>query len=133
MSDLMSPKIVAPAALFALLSPGMLLQLPTKIPTMNANAFFTNKTDVYSVLFHSLVFMIVYKMVARTMGFTLKRADLIVPTVLFVLLSPGLLLSVPPQGKLFMSGQTGVTQVLVHAIVFALVFAFLRMQFPKFY
>ena len=40
--------------------------------------------------------------------------------VLFILLSPGLLLTLPPVGKkIFMSCQTSTTAVLVHALVFA--------------
>ncbi len=40
-------------------------------------------------------------------------------TALFVLLSPGLLLTLPPVGKkMWMSGQTSVQSVLVHALVF---------------
>jgi hypothetical protein len=39
-------------------------------------------------------------------------------TLLFVLLSPGFLLTIPPIGKLFMSGKTSVAAVLVHAVVF---------------
>lgn len=40
-------------------------------------------------------------------------------TALFVVLSPGLLLTLPPVGKkMFMSGQTSVQSVLVHALVF---------------
>lgn len=39
--------------------------------------------------------------------------------VLFILLSPGLLLTLPPVGKkVFMSGLTSKVAVLVHAIVF---------------
>jgi hypothetical protein len=40
--------------------------------------------------------------------------------VLFILLSPGLLLTLPPVGKkIFMSCQTSTAAVLVHALVFA--------------
>ena len=39
-------------------------------------------------------------------------------TLLFVLLSPGFLLTIPPIGKLFMSRKTSVAAVLVHAAVF---------------
>jgi hypothetical protein len=67
-------------------------------------------------------------------GFVLKPADLIVPLVLFVLLSPGMLLTLPPVGKgLFMSGETGIAPVLVHTFVFVLVFATLRVKFPQVY
>ena len=42
--------------------------------------------------------------------------------LLFILLSPGLLLTLPPVGKkVFMSGQTSTSAVLVHALVFTLV------------
>jgi hypothetical protein len=39
--------------------------------------------------------------------------------LLFVLLSPGVLLTLPPVGKqVFMSGKTSLVAVLVHAVVF---------------
>lgn len=44
-----------------------------------------------------------------------------VTVALFILLSPGFLLTIPAGSKgLLMSGQTSVAAVLVHAIVFAL-------------
>lgn len=135
MMDVTSPKVAVPAVLFALLSPGMLLQLPSKIPGLNANSFATGKTDMMSVFFHALVFMIVYKLVAMQMGVVLKQSDLLVPTLLFVLLSPGLLLTIPGSNGMvnFASGATSIPAVIVHAIVFAVVFALLRSQFPQFY
>ena len=46
--------------------------------------------------------------------------------VLFVLLSPGLLLTLPPVGKkIFMSCQTSTAAVFVHALVFAVALAYL--------
>ena len=40
-------------------------------------------------------------------------------TLLFILLSPGFLLTIPPVGKqVLMSGQTSMTSVLVHALIF---------------
>lgn len=61
-------------------------------------------------------------------------ADVLVPVVLFILLSPGILLTIPPLRKgLFMSGETCLTAVLVHAAVFALVYMGLRKTFPKYY
>jgi FtsZ-binding cell division protein ZapB len=48
-------------------------------------------------------------------------------TLLFVLLSPGILLTLPPVGKkVFMSCKTSVAAVLVHALVFAVLLANLR-------
>jgi hypothetical protein len=47
---------------------------------------------------------------------------MLVLVLLFVLLSPGVLLTLPPVGgSVFMSGKTSLTAVLVHAAVFALV------------
>ncbi len=44
--------------------------------------------------------------------------------ILFFLLSPGVLLTLPPVGKkIFMSGQTSVMAAAVHAIVFVLIVA----------
>lgn len=138
MLDLASPKVITPAFLFAALSPGMLLQLPEKIPFANANAIATGKTSMQSVLFHALVFLIVYKLVARSMGLVLKRADLVVPTILFIILSPGVLLQLPDKipfanSNAIATGNTSIQATLVHALVFAVVFAFLRIQFPKVY
>ena len=39
--------------------------------------------------------------------------------LLFILLSPGLLITLPPVGKIFMSRKTSLVAVLIHAIVFA--------------
>jgi hypothetical protein len=48
-------------------------------------------------------------------------------TLLFIVLSPGLLLTIPAMGRgLFMSRQTGVAAVLVHAVVFYLLAYLLR-------
>jgi hypothetical protein len=50
--------------------------------------------------------------------------------LLFVLLSPGVLLTLPPGGKgVFMSGQTSLVAAAVHAFVFAFVLAY-RRQIP---
>lgn len=43
---------------------------------------------------------------------------LILATILFIVLSPGLLITVPPVGKLLMSGETSNLAILVHGVVF---------------
>ena len=131
MLDITSSKVSVPTVLFALLSPGVLLQIPDKIPFRNMNAFMTGKTSRNAVLVHAGVFAILYRLIAKQMGLVLMPADLIVPTILFVLLSPGILLSLP--SNKISSGQTNLTAVLIHALVFAVVFAFLRKTFPKYY
>ncbi len=48
-------------------------------------------------------------------------------TLLFIVLSPGLLLTIPAMGRgMFMSRQTSVMAILVHAVVFYLLAYFLR-------
>ncbi|MDB4676400.1 DUF3339 domain-containing protein [Flavobacteriales bacterium] len=127
--DITSQKVSIPAALFLALSPGILLRTDgTSVKFRNG---LTGRT---AVLFHALVFFLVYSLIAKAMGLVLTRTDLVVTTVLFLVLSPGMLLTLPPGSKgVFMSGQTSPASALVHTVVFALVFALLRKQFPKYY
>ena len=127
--DLTSQKVAIPAALFLALSPGVLLTTDGK-----KIAFKNGKTNQMAVFFHALVFFLVYSLIAKAMGLVLTRTDLVVTTVLFLALSPGLLLTLPPgSGGVFQSGQTSLEASLTHAIVFAVIFALLRRQFPQFY
>ena len=115
----MIEKIIIPFILFQALSPGV---------------FTIMNTSVKDVLINALIFVAAYAAIARILGLTLTKADLIVPAVLFILLSPGILLTLPPgSGGVFRSGQTSLLAVLIHAIVFAVIFAVLRRQFPKVY
>lgn len=127
--NLTSQKVAIPAALFLALSPGMLLT------TAGKNVKFVNrKTNQPAVFFHALVFFLVYSLVAKAMGLVLTKTDLLVTTALFITLSPGLLLTLPPgSAGVLRSGQTSISSVLVHTIVYALIFALLRRQFPQFY
>lgn len=123
MFDVTGPKVLTPAILFALLSPGLLLALPQGAGLL-----------VQAVV-HALVLTLVYWAIAKfVLKINLTQADLIVPAVLFVLLTPGVLLTIPPKNAgLFLSGQTSPAAVGAHTLVFALVFAFLRGQFPRYY
>jgi hypothetical protein len=52
---------------------------------------------------------------------------LLAATLLFVLLSPGILLTLPPiGGKVLMSGKTSLIAVLVHAVVFYVLMTYRR-------
>jgi hypothetical protein len=126
---MLSQKVYIPAALFLALSPGILLR--TDGTSIKFRDGLTGRT---AVLFHALVFFLVYSLIAKAMGLVLTRTDLIVTTVLFLVLSPGMLLTLPPGSKgVYMSGQTSPASAFVHTVVFALVFALLRKQFPKYY
>ncbi|AET84848.1 hypothetical protein FK873_gp050 [Micromonas pusilla virus SP1] len=127
--DITSKKVAIPAGLFLALSPGFLLTTNGK--KLN---FMNGKTNQMAVLFHALVFFLVYSLIAKAMGIVLTKTDLIVTTTLFIALSPGLLLTLPPgSGGVLRSGQTSIPATLTHAVVFAVVFALLRRQFPQFY
>ena len=123
MFDVTGPKVLIPAILFAVLSPRMLLALPPGGGLM------------IQAVFHALVLALVYWAIAKfVLKISLTTADLFVPAFLFVLLTPGLLLTIPPKnGALLMSGQTSAMAVGAHTLVFALVFAFLRGQYPQYY
>ena len=124
--SLTSQKVAIPSSLFLALSPGMLLK------TNGTSVSFKNvTTDKMSVLFHGLVFFLAYSLIAKAMGLVLTQADLLVTTTLFMALSPGMLLTIPP-GQV-MSGKTSQLAVVTHTVVYALVFALLRKQFPKGY
>ena len=127
--DITGPKVLTPAILFALLSPGLLLSLPS------LRLFPGVRTNLQVTLLHAIVLALVYYLIARfVLAIALRPADLIIPVVLFILLTPGILLTIPPGRKgVFMSGQTSTTAIGVHTIVFALVFSFLRGQFPNYY
>lgn len=53
-------------------------------------------------------------------------ANVLVPVVLFILLTPGILLSLP-------AGASRLTQTVTHAVVFGLVYWTLRSVFPQYY
>ncbi len=123
--DVTSPKVYVPALLFALLNSGLVAFMQKNGAHTLGPALFVN----------AIIFAIVYFLI---MKFLLKRsltkADVLVPLILFIALTPGALLTLPPGSKgAFMSGQTSQVAVLVHTLVFAIVFALLRKQFPAAY
>jgi hypothetical protein len=127
--DITSQKVAIPAALFLALSPGVVLT------TNGRNLGFMNgRTSNSAVFFHALVFFLIYSLIAKALGIVLTKTDLIVTTTLFLALSPGMLLTIPPgSGGLLRSGQTSVSASITHAVVFAIVFALLRRSFPSYY
>ncbi|QIG59889.1 hypothetical protein [Dishui Lake phycodnavirus 4] len=127
--DITSAKVATPAALFLALSPGFLLSTDGK-----KVSFVKNQTNLMYVMFHALVFFLLYALIALQMRLVLTKTDLLVTTTLFILLSPGLLLTIPPGSNgVFRSGQTSFAAQLTHTLVFALMFAILRKQFPQYY
>ncbi|ELR24239.1 uncharacterized protein ACA1_272620 [Acanthamoeba castellanii str. Neff] len=58
--------------------------------------------------------------------------NLVVPTLLFGILSPGLLLTLPAESRGFwLSGQTSTRAIVAHTIVFGAVLALVRSLWPS--
>lgn len=129
MIDITSAKVITPVALFLALSPGLLLTV-----SGSGVAFRNGQTGLVPILAHTLVFVLLYFLVAKATKLVLTKTDLVVTALLFALLSPGLLLTLPPSfGGVFRSGQTTTQSVVTHAVVYAIVFASLRKLFPSYY
>jgi hypothetical protein len=112
MIDVTSPKVLTPALLFAVLSPGLLLAVGGK-----------NALYVHAVVL-ALALFVIYKFVLKR---SVTTADLLVPALLFIALTPGVLVTLP-------SGSSkALTALGVHAVIFAILFAFLRSAFPRYY
>lgn len=124
LADVTSPKVLTPAILFGVLSSGMVFFMQK-----NGNVF--GSVLLVNALIFALVYFLISKFVLKR---SLSRGDIIVPLVLFIALTPGVLLTIPPGSRgLFMSGQTSGPAVAVHTLVFALLFSLLRGAFPQFY
>ncbi len=93
------------------------------IPTLIFMAL--NFQGIRPDLLHVSIFVPAYFLVAKMNGIQLTVADLVVPTMLYMLLSPGVIFQVPSSG--------GVPALLAHTLLFATLFAFLRGQFPRYY
>ena len=114
MFDVTGPKVLVPSMLFALMNPRLFGGFPkgAKLPVQAG--------------VHAFLFAILYSLICKyVVKVTLTKMDIIVPTVLFVLLTPGVLISLPSAG--------GPSAVMTHALVFAILFAFLRGIFPEYY
>jgi hypothetical protein len=123
--DITSPKVYTPALLFAILNSGLVMFMQKNGQNVLGGALLIN-----AVIFALLYYVIMKFLLKRS----LTRADILVPLVLYILLTPGVLLTIPPGSRgLFMSGQTSTPAVAVHTLVFAVVFALLRKQFSKYY
>lgn len=124
LADVTSPKVLTPAILFGVLSSGMVFFM-----RKNGNVFGS------VLLVNALIFALLYFLITKyVLQRTLTRADIVVPLILFIALTPGVLLTIPPGAKgLFMSGETSGAAVAVHTLVFALVFSLLRGAFPQYY
>lgn len=67
-------------------------------------------------------------------GFVKSILNVLVPAILFNVLSPGNILTLPPKDmKVLFSGMTSRAAIAVHTVVFALVYSLLRVKYSEFY
>lgn len=111
MIDITGQKVIVPAILFAALS------LP----------YFRFKDDKMTAVIHAVVLGLLYFFISKfIIKITTTKADLVVPVILFLVLSPGVLFTLPPRGDL-------PVVVILHTFIFAIIFATLRTVFPQYY
>lgn len=133
--------ILLAALLFILLSPGLLVTIP---PAKNG-LIASQSTSNIAVVIHAVVFFILAKWttadasgnIAWPWKYLVQAADEIsnrpepievanlIATILFIVMSPGVLLTVPPdEGSLVMSQDTNIMAILVHGAAFYVVLKF---------
>jgi hypothetical protein len=122
--NITAQKVLFPALLFAVLNSGLVA-----VTNRNTHSFGAG------LLITALIFVVTYYAIMRfVVKKSMTQADIIVPGLLFVLLTPGVLLTLPPGSKgILTSGQTSGAATAVHTLVYAIVFAFLRSKFPQYY
>lgn len=120
----MSIKILAYTLLFFLLSPGFLLTL---YPS-SRGFFLSGQTNYYSIILHTLVLAMlivsfdpIKKTQENTKNNKINDREIIqmVALLLFFVLSPGLLVTLPPKfDGLFFSKETSIPAVLTHTGIY---------------
>lgn len=123
--EMQSKDVLIPALLFAALSPGAILSLPSK--SINSLSTSPKSVFIHAVVYAAAVWAAIKYGMEKEVG----DYELLVPALLFVVLSPGLLVQIPPGS--FRSGSTSMVSIAVHALVFAALYAALRVQFPEKY
>lgn len=117
--------LVLATLLFILLSPGLIVTLPPgKTGSLTSNL---------AVLVHAVIFFIVQKLVGKgVFPFNYVTTALnaisnnpshlqiapILATLVFMLLSPGFVFQLPPEGPMFFSQTSDVLSILIHGVLY---------------
>ena len=123
-------KIVGYTILFIILSPGLLLTFWAG----DKGYFMSEQTNYLSIMIHTIIFSTIVvsleekKYLDKVANSELTDIDTknippVVAIMLFIVLTPGLLLTIPPEsGGLLFSKQTSVVAVFIHTILFIILF-----------
>uniref|UniRef100_J3LD50 Uncharacterized protein n=1 Tax=Oryza brachyantha TaxID=4533 RepID=J3LD50_ORYBR len=128
------PAVVA-VTLFILLSPGLLFQAPARTRVVE---FGNMCTSGVSVLVHAVFFFTLFTVLVVAIGIHIDQgrrqvmadwAPVVVGVVLFVLLSPGLLVELPGTHRHvdFGSFRTNGKAIFVHTLIFFALFAIITL------
>lgn len=116
-STMTSEKVIQMGLLFALLSPGLLVQLPDNCNNKMSLSWNNMKTSQTSVLMHALILFVVL------MQMKMDINKIFLAVMLFVFLSPGFVLELPsPDDQVVNTNRTSYEAILVHTLLFMLLF-----------
>ena len=105
------------ALLFAALSPGLLVQVPSQPNDKYSVEWMNMKTSTTSVLMHALIFF------SLLMCMNVSKDKVFAAVLLFILLSPGFLLELPSKDDHVIStNRTSTEAVMVHTLVFMVLY-----------
>ena len=126
-NTLTATNVLVAMLLFICLSPGMILNVSKKDPVARKGAMTTSHSDV---LLHGLVFALVMFLLTavKMRGSAVSTPAMVaVSAILFMVLSPGFLLQLPPGvNGWWMTNKTTMSAVFVHALVFGVLFGVVR-------
>ncbi|KAH0899621.1 hypothetical protein HID58_049189, partial [Brassica napus] len=122
MSD-WGPVFVA-VTLFVLLTPGLLIQIPGRNRVVEFGTF---QTSGVSVIVHTLVYFTLVCILLIAIQPMADWAPVLVGVVLFVILSPGLLFSIPGNNRVVDFGnlKTNGKAIAVHTLIFFAIYSIL--------
>jgi hypothetical protein len=132
-------KIVGYTFLFIIFCPGLLLTLWAG----DKGYVMTEQTNYLSIIIHTVVFStIIVGLEEKKYLDAMANSELtdidtknippVVAIMLFIILSPGLILTIPPEsGGLLFSKQTSVVAVFLHAILIIVFFVVLTIYINK--
>ena len=131
------PNLVSPllaSIFFIMLSPGLILTLPP----LGGGIFQSETTSNVAILVHAVLYFMALQIIVKVSDFSGEPFDTIrkifrtfnkvtgddgisplIATLYFIVLSPGLILTVPAvSGSMFMSESTSTIAILVHGLLF---------------
>jgi hypothetical protein len=124
--------IILATILFIILSPGLIIT----IPNISESIFRSGYTNNIAVLVHAILFFTIQKLVylnqfpfyflnniSREISKNVREIPSLLSTLLFIILSPGFILTLPPtlSFKVFFSQETNILAIILHALLYFII------------